>query len=70
MTLLLGSLLLVWGMRFGRVLVRSPVTQEDLFKGRNSIALALAMPSPAIVLTDSIQDTSPRIHSFGDSGPR
>ncbi|MEG4328922.1 hypothetical protein QUB37_26840 [Microcoleus sp. AT3-A2] len=38
-------------MRFGWVLVRSSVTEEDLFKGRNSIALAFAMPSPAIVLT-------------------
>ncbi|MEG5038569.1 MULTISPECIES: hypothetical protein [unclassified Microcoleus] len=37
-TLLLGSVLLVWGMRFGPVLVRSSVTEEDLFKGRNSIA--------------------------------
>jgi hypothetical protein len=27
-------------MRFGRVLVRSGVTANDLFKGRNSIALA------------------------------
>jgi len=50
-TLVLGSVLLAWGMRFGRVLVRSSVTKEDLFKGRNSIALALAMHSPAIVLT-------------------
>ncbi|MEG4939974.1 hypothetical protein [Microcoleus sp. F4-D5] len=50
-TLVLGSVLLVWGMRFGRVLVRSGVTANDLFKGRNSIALAFAMPSPAIVLT-------------------
>ncbi|MDQ2097472.1 MAG: cysteine peptidase family C39 domain-containing protein [Tychonema bourrellyi B0820] len=38
-TLVLGSVLLVWGMRFGRVLVRSGVTANDLFKGRNSIAL-------------------------------
>lgn len=38
-TLVLGSVLFVWGMRFGRVLVRSSVTEEDLFKGRNSIAL-------------------------------
>ncbi|MFM9263907.1 cysteine peptidase family C39 domain-containing protein [Tychonema sp. BBK16] len=38
-TLVLGSLLLIWGMRFGRVLVRSGVTANDLFKGRNSIAL-------------------------------
>jgi len=50
-TLLLGSALFVWGMRFGRVLVRSGVTAKDLFKGRNSIALAFAMRSPAIVLT-------------------
>ncbi|WP_263053608.1 hypothetical protein [Oscillatoria nigro-viridis] len=44
MTLVLGSVLLVWEMRFGRVLVRSSVTEEDLFKGRNSLALAFAMP--------------------------
>ncbi|MEG4580676.1 hypothetical protein QUA71_13850 [Microcoleus sp. MON1_C5] len=50
-TLVLGSVLFVWEMRFGRVLVRSSVTAKDLFKGRNSIALAFAMPSPAIVLT-------------------
>ncbi|MEG4494486.1 hypothetical protein [Microcoleus sp. D3_18_C4] len=46
-TLVLGSVLFVWGMRFGRVLVRSGVTANDLFKGRNSIALAFAMRSPA-----------------------
>ncbi|MEG4373445.1 hypothetical protein QUB19_28510 [Microcoleus sp. B4-C5] len=40
-------------MRFGRVLVRSGVTANDLFKGRNSIALALVMHSRAIVLTPS-----------------
>lgn len=39
MTLVLGALLFVWGMRFGRVLVRSGVTANDLFKGKNSIAL-------------------------------
>ncbi|MBD1827547.1 hypothetical protein NDI47_19375 [Microcoleus vaginatus GB1-A2] len=50
-TLVLGSVLLVWGMRFGRVLVRSSVTAKHLFKGRNSIALAVAMRSPAILLT-------------------
>ncbi len=38
-TLVLGSVLLVWGMQFGRVLVRSSVTANDLFKGRNAIAL-------------------------------
>lgn len=38
-TLVLGSVLFVWGMRFGRVLVRSGTTANDLFKGRNSIAL-------------------------------
>jgi predicted double-glycine peptidase len=38
-TLVLGSVLLAWGMRFGRVLVRSSVTANDLFKGRNAIAL-------------------------------
>ncbi len=38
-TLVLGSVLLLWGMRFGRVLVRSGATANDLFKGRNSIAL-------------------------------
>ncbi|NJK70205.1 MAG: hypothetical protein HC941_30180 [Microcoleus sp. SU_5_3] len=38
-TLVLGSALFVWGMRFGRVLVRSGVTANDLFKGRNWIAL-------------------------------
>ncbi|MEG4504525.1 cysteine peptidase family C39 domain-containing protein [Microcoleus sp. F6_B4] len=38
-TLVLGSVLFVWGMRFGRVLVRSGVTANDLFKGKNSIAL-------------------------------
>ncbi|MEP6519236.1 hypothetical protein [Microcoleus vaginatus] len=42
---------LVEESRFGRVLVRSSVTQEDLFKGRNSIALAFAMHSPANTLT-------------------
>ncbi|MEG5019101.1 MULTISPECIES: hypothetical protein [unclassified Microcoleus] len=52
-TLVLGSVLFVWGMRFGRVLVRSGVTANDLFKGRNSIALALVMHSRAIVLTPS-----------------
>ncbi|MEG3920432.1 hypothetical protein QUA07_15055 [Microcoleus sp. T3_A4] len=50
-TLVLGSVLFVCGMRFGRVLVRSGVTANDLFKGRNSIALALAMPSRANTLT-------------------
>ena len=39
MTLLLGSALFVWGMRTGKALVRSGVTANDLFKGRNSIAL-------------------------------
>ena len=39
MTLVLGSVLLVWGMRFGKLLVRSGVTANDLFKGRNAIAL-------------------------------
>ncbi len=39
MTLVLGSALFVWGMRFGKLLVRSGVTANDLFKGRNSIAL-------------------------------
>jgi predicted double-glycine peptidase len=39
-TLVLGSILFVWGMRFGKVLVRSSVTANDLFKGRKSIALA------------------------------
>ncbi|MEG3843645.1 cysteine peptidase family C39 domain-containing protein, partial [Microcoleus sp. herbarium14] len=38
-TLVLGSVLLVWGMRFGRVLVRSGVTANDLFKGRKAIVL-------------------------------
>lgn len=38
-TLLLGSVLFVWGMRTGKALVRSGVTANDLFKGRNSIAL-------------------------------
>ncbi|WP_333309923.1 hypothetical protein [Microcoleus sp. B7-D4] len=33
------------------MLVRSSVTAKDLFKGRNSIALALVMHSRAIVLT-------------------
>jgi len=42
-TLVLGSVLFVWGMRGGRVLVRSSVTAKDLFKGRNSIAQAVAM---------------------------
>ncbi|MEG5033918.1 hypothetical protein [Microcoleus sp. AT3-D2] len=67
--LVLGSVLLVWGRGFGKVLVRSPVTEEDLFKGRNSIALALAIHSRAIVLTDSIQDTSPRIHPSRNKKP-
>ncbi|MEG4517302.1 MULTISPECIES: hypothetical protein [unclassified Microcoleus] len=49
--LVLDWVLLVWGMRFGRVLVRSSVTEEDLFKGRNFLALALAMHSRAIVWT-------------------
>lgn len=39
MTLLLGSALFVWGMGTGKALVRSGVTANDLFKGRNSIAL-------------------------------
>ena len=39
-TLVLGSVLFVWGMGFGRVLVRSSVTANDLFKGRKWIALA------------------------------
>lgn len=39
-TLVLSSLLFVWGMRFGRILVRSGVTANDLFKGRDAIALA------------------------------
>jgi predicted double-glycine peptidase len=38
-TLLLGSVIFVWGMRTGKALVRSGVTANDLFKGRNSIAL-------------------------------
>ena len=38
-TVVLGSVLLVLGMRFGRVLVRSGVTANDLFKGTNAIAL-------------------------------
>ena len=38
-TLVLGSALFVWGMRTGKALVRSGVTANDLFKGRNSIAL-------------------------------
>ncbi|MEG4082836.1 hypothetical protein [Microcoleus sp. POL10_C6] len=50
-TLVLGSVLFVWGMRFGRVLVRSGVTANDLFKGRNSIALAFGMRAPANTLT-------------------
>ncbi len=43
MTLVLGAVLLVWGMGFRRVLVRSSVTAKHLFKGRNSIAQAVAM---------------------------
>ena len=39
-TLVLGSVLFVWGMGFGKVLVRSGVTANDLFKGRKWIALA------------------------------
>lgn len=39
LTLLLGSALFVWGMGTGKALVRSGVTANDLFKGRNSIAL-------------------------------
>ncbi|WP_293334001.1 cysteine peptidase family C39 domain-containing protein [Microcoleus sp. CAWBG58] len=38
-TLLVGSALFVWGMHTGKALVRSGVTANDLFKGRNSIAL-------------------------------
>jgi predicted double-glycine peptidase len=38
-TLVLGSVLLIWGMRFGKVLVRSGVTANDLFKGRKAIVL-------------------------------
>jgi hypothetical protein len=49
--LVLGSVLFVWGMRGGRVLVRSSVTAKDLFKGRNSIAQAVAMRSPELLLT-------------------
>ncbi|MEG4494489.1 hypothetical protein [Microcoleus sp. D3_18_C4] len=50
-TLVLGSVLLVWGMRFRRVLIRSSVTEEDLFKGRNFLALAFGMRAPANTLT-------------------
>jgi hypothetical protein len=42
-TLLLGAALFVWGMRLGRVLVRSSVTVKHLFQGRNLIAQAVAM---------------------------
>ena len=38
-SLILGTLLFKWGMDFGRVLVRSGVTANDLFKGRTAIAL-------------------------------
>lgn len=39
LSLLLGSLLFQWGMRVGRVLVRSGVTANDLFKGKTAVAL-------------------------------
>lgn len=38
-SLILGALLFKWGMDCGRVLVRSGVTANDLFKGRTTIAL-------------------------------
>jgi len=46
-----GFGLFALGNGFGKLLVRSSVTAKDLFKGRNSIALAVLMRSPAIVLT-------------------
>lgn len=39
-SLLLGSLLFVWGMRLGGVMVRSGATANDLFKGKTALALA------------------------------
>ena len=49
-TLVLSSLLFVWGMRFGRILVRSGVTANDLFKGRDAIALAFLVFYLALLL--------------------
>lgn len=49
-TLVLSSLLFVWGMRFGRVLVRSGVTANDLFKGKDAIALAFLAFYVALLL--------------------
>jgi predicted double-glycine peptidase len=39
-TILLGTLLFIWGMRFGRVLVRKGATANDLFKDKPLVSLA------------------------------
>lgn len=38
-TLVLGSALFFWGLRFGRVLVRLGVTADDLFKGKPALSV-------------------------------
>jgi predicted double-glycine peptidase len=38
-TLLLGMLACVWGIRFGRVLLRKGATADNLFKGKNAVSL-------------------------------
>jgi predicted double-glycine peptidase len=39
-TVLLGTLLLIWGMRFGRVLLRKGATANDLFKDKPAVSMA------------------------------
>jgi predicted double-glycine peptidase len=39
-TLLLGGLAFLWGVRFGRLLVRKGATANNLFKGKTSVSLA------------------------------
>jgi predicted double-glycine peptidase len=40
LTVLLGSIMFGWGMRFGRLLARKGATANDLFKGKNAVSLA------------------------------
>lgn len=39
-TLLLGTIAFLWGIRFGRVLLRKGATANDMFKGKTSVSLA------------------------------
>lgn len=39
-TLALGSILFIWGGRFGRSLLHHGITADDLFKGKNPLSLA------------------------------